>query len=251
MITLSICLAYYRNAGMLARQYAVWASYPDALKARVEMIVVDDASPEPAIDVPRPDGLPALRIGRLSGVKDPMTPPWRQDAARNRAAHDAVGAWLFLSDMDHVLPADSLAALLAVIDSGRDAVYSFVRLDAPDLTPKRDARGHMHPHPNTYAMSKARYWQLGGYDEDVCGIYGTDGYYRRHLLATTSLVQLDHVPIIRYPREVIADASTRANRDAFRDNGRVQRVIADKKSAGRPPSVLTVPYRQQLPEVAA
>lgn len=249
MIALSICLAYYRNAGMLAEQYRVWAGYPDDLKARVEAIVIDDSSPEPAIDVPRPDGLPALTLGRLADVADPMTPPWRQDAARNRAAHEAAGSWLFLSDMDHVLPADSLRALLQRCDFGTDVAYSFQRLDAPDLTPKRDKDGNLHPHPNTYAMLKARYWSVGGYDEEYCGIYGTDGPFRRRLLDQSTLVHLGNVPIIRYPREVIPDASTRVDRNQFRNNPLVQKRIVEKRN--EPALVLSIPWQQQLRTEAA
>ena len=258
MIRLSCVFAYYRNAGMLSRQMCEWAAYPDALKSQVEMIVVDDSSPEPAIDVPRPNGLPALRIGRLADVSDPTMPPWRQDAARNRGAHDAIGDWLFLTDIDHVLPADSLRTVFALIETGRDVVYSFQRLDAPHMIPKRDARGNVHPHPNTYLMTKARYWTVGGYDEEYCGIYGTDGYWRRDLLAQSTLVQLEDVPIVRYPREVIPDASTqklladgRNAREAARDNPHVARRIQEKRAAKLPAKVLVVPYRQQFPETAA
>lgn len=235
---------------MLAHQYAVWAAYPDDLKAQIELLIVDDGSPEPAHEVPRPDGLPSLRLWRFAPTSTPDVPPWRQDAARNLAAHEAQADWLFLSDMDHVLPAESLRALLALTD-GPDRVYSFQRLDAPDLTPKRDKAGNLHPHPNTYAMRKARYWSIGGYDEDVLGIYGTDGYYRRKLLDQVSLVHLEAIPIVRFPREVIADASTRTNRDAFRNNGHVQRVLADKAAKKIPPALLTIPAQQVYPEVTA
>lgn len=250
MIELSIGLAFYRNQAMLAHQFSVWASYPDDLKARVEAIVIDDASPEPAVDVPRPAGLPALTIGRLADVADPFTPPWRQDAARNRAAHEAVGAWLFLSDMDHVLPADSLRALLERCTAGPDVAYSLQRLDAPDLTPKRDKRGHLHPHPNTYALRKSRYWRVGGYDEDACGIYGTDGPFRGRLLQQTTIVHLADVPIVRYPREVIPDASTRVDRTQFKQNPAVQRRLAEKGPAA-PPAVLVLPWQRQFRSEAA
>lgn len=251
MIALTVCLAYYRNSRMLAHQFSVWSSYPDDLKSRVEMIVIDDSSPEPAIDVPRPAGLPALTIGRLSEVADPFTPPWRQDAARNRAAHEARGPWLFLSDMDHVLPADSLRALLAICDAGRDVAYSFFRLDAPHLTPKRDAKGNLHPHPNTYAMRKARYWSIGGYDEDYCGIYGTDGPFRRRLLEQSTLVHLDDVPIVRYPRDVIPDASTRVDRNQHRNNPAIVARLAAKARAGAPLTVLELPWQHQFRSEAA
>lgn len=250
-MVLSLCLAYYRNAGMLAEQFRVWAAYPDDLKAQIEVLIGDDASPEAAVDVPRPDGLPALRIFRLADVADPLTPPWRQDASRNRCAHEARGAWLYLGDMDHVLPADSLRALLAQLQDGRDVVYTFHRLDAPDLTPKRDAQGRLHPHPNTYVMRKARYWTVGGYDEEYCGIYGTDGYWRRQLLNVSTIVHLEAVPIVRYSREVIPDASTRTDRNAFRNGAHLLARLSEKQAAHEPARVLSIPCRQQFPEVAA
>lgn len=247
---LTLGLAYYRNPAMLAHQFRVWAAYPADLKAQIAVMVVDDGSPEAAIDVPRPAGLPTLTLGRLADVHDPFTPPWRQDAARNRIAHEAQTPWLFLTDMDHVLPADSLRALLATIATGRDATYTFLRLDAPDFVPKRDAAGHMHPHPNTYALTKARYWQAGGYDEDACGIYGTDGDFRRRLLEIAPIVHLADVPIVRYPRDVIPDASTRVDRKAFKGTPEQQQRLAAKRSRGAPPAVLAIPYRQQYAEAA-
>jgi len=246
VIVLTLAYAYYRNSSMLAEQFRVWSSYPDDLKAQVQVIVIDDGSPEPAIDVPRPAGLPALTIGRLAEVDDPFTPPWRQDAARNRAADEAAGEWLFLSDMDHVLPTDSLRALLDLCANGPDVVYSsFLRLDAPNLTPKIK-NGARHPHPNTYAMSKAQYWHLGGYDERLCGIYGTDGPFRRKVVDQSTIVDLDDVSIVRYSRDVIPDASTRIDRDAFRDSTVAQRRLSESRARGVGPTVLSIPWQRQL-----
>lgn len=229
---LTFCLAYYRNPGMLAEQFRVWAGYPDDLKNQIEIVVGDDGSPEPAAAVPRPDGLPSLRIFRLKDVENPETPPWRQDAIRNRAAFMARGPWLFLTDMDHVLPANSLRALLPLCKS--DLVYTFQRLDAPDMKPKLDKSGNLHPHPNTFAMTKARYWKVGGYDEEFCGIYGTDGPFKRRLIESGPIVHLPDVPIVRYSRDVIPDASTRTDRTA------AKRALPPSKSM----KVLTVPWEE-------
>lgn len=252
MIRLSLCTQYWKNGGMLAEQYRIWAGYPEALKAQIEILVVDDGSPERAVDVPRPEGLPSLRIYTFQAAPSDA-PPWRQDAARNRGAHEAVGDWLFLTDIDHVLPAASLEKLLALVD-GPDLVFDRLhRLDAPSLTPKVNDRGELHPHPNTYFMRKSRYWQIGGYDEEYCGIYGTDGYYRRQLLETVSTVPLPDVAVIRYPREVIPDASTqggKAVRDACRNNPLVQKRMAEKRASKEPVKVLIVPCQQQYPEAA-
>lgn len=249
-MNVSLCYAYYRNAGMLAEQFRVWADYPADLKSRIELIVIDDGSPEPAIDVPRPQGLPALTIGRLAEVDDPFTPPWRQDAARNRAADEAVCDWLFLSDMDHVLPAASLRALLDRFRNGLDVAYTFLRLDAPDMTPKMK-HGARHPHPNTYAMRRAKYWAVGGYDEALCGIYGTDGPFRKKLRAQSTIVHLDDVAIVRYSREVIPDASTRVDRNAFREANISGSLQSAKHAIGAGPAVLSIPWQRQLSAVAA
>jgi len=200
---LSFVMAYYMNPVMLAYQYDVWASYPDNLKERIDVVLVDDGSPsEYAITVRRPDNLPPLRIYRVIVDK-----PWHQHGARNLGAREAEGPWLFLTDMDHVLSAESLERLLE--RRNENVVYMFARVDAPDMTPTRRHDGTMKPHPNTFAMTKEIYWKIGGYDERFCGIYGTDSLFRSRAAALAKFRHLDDVPIIRYSREIIADASTR------------------------------------------
>lgn len=242
---LSFVLAYYRNPQMLAEQFRVWAGYPATLKAQIEIVLVDDGSPEPASDVPRPDGLPALRIYRVLEDR-----PWHQHGARNLGAHVAQGSWLFLTDMDHVLPAESLARLIPQLNY--DVIYTFHRLNAPDLAPKRDARGALHPHCNTFALSKARYWRVGGYDEDCVG-YGTDGFFRKRLYADGPAVLLPDVPIVRYPREVIADASGSAPgidpkvwRDDARRTTENRTVLQHKAAHGLGPTTLNFPWERVL-----
>jgi hypothetical protein len=248
MSLLTFAMPYYRNPLMLAEQYRIWAGYPEDLKDQIEIVLVDDGSPEPAIDVPRPDGLPSLRIFRVTEDLE-----WHQHGARNIAAHEASSPWLFLTDMDHVLPAGSLWTLLGLTLDHHPRVFTFHRLDAPHLTPKRDAHGRLHPHVNTFAITKALYWQIGGYDEALCGFYGTDGYFRKRLYAGRSAVHLSDVPVIRYPREVIADASCHdwsgtLNPKAFRDAGRRQaeRARVLRSRAGQPPLVLQAPYERVL-----
>jgi glycosyltransferase involved in cell wall biosynthesis len=240
---LSFVLPYYGNPGMLREQFRVWASYPARQKAQIEIVLVDDGSPEPedAARVARPMNLPFLRIYRVLEDR-----PWHQHAARNLGAREAIGPWLFLTDMDHVLPPASLAALLARLNY--DVVYTFPRLDAPDLTPKLKD-GLPHPHPNTFALTKRRYWEVGGYDEDCVG-YGTDGFFRERLLRDRPAVHAYDVPIIRYAREVIPDASTRTlPRKEGRDpeqRARNRALLAQKAHDGRGPTVLNFPWERVL-----
>lgn len=232
MTELSLIFPFYRNCSMLAHQYATWAAYPPDLKARIETILVDDGSPEPAIEVERPEGLPPLRIYRHLEDR-----PWCQHAARNRGAWEAEGEWLFLSDIDHVLPAESLRRIL---DAPRP--MKFRRLDAPDLQPKMK-NGQEHPHPNTFLVERDHYWQVGGYDEALNGIYATDGEFVRKL----GVLPVSGIPIVRYAREVIADASTSTlDRDSYRDKPRQKAIWKDKEAKGLPPDSLTIPCERVL-----
>lgn len=242
MTHLTLVYPFYANPTMLAEQYRVWAAYPEELKPLIEVVIVDDGSPadEAAVHVDRPDGLPTLRIFRV--LKDM---PWHQHGARNLGAHVAASDWLFLSDMDHVLPAASLTAIVPKLNY--DVVYTFRRLDAPDLAPTMK-NGHAHPHPNTFLMTKRRYWEVGGYDEDLTG-YGTDSFFRTRLFAERPAVPL-YVPIVRYSRDVMADASTRTlPRKDGRPAGHRQRLralAAQKLRDGVKPKTLAFEWARVL-----
>ena len=75
---LSLVMPFYLNSMMLSLQYAEMTRWSDKAKAQIEVVIVDDGSPEPAVDVERPDGLPALRIYRVLEDK-----PWWQHGCRN------------------------------------------------------------------------------------------------------------------------------------------------------------------------
>jgi GT2 family glycosyltransferase len=247
----SLVLPYYKNPGMLAEQYRVWSAYPADLREAVEVVLVDDGSPagSRALEVPRPAALPALRIYQVL-----VDLPWHQHGARNLGASEAIGPWLLLTDMDHVVPAASLRDLLTVLPlADRRDVFTFHRVDAPHGTPTRDARGGLKPHVNTFALTRAHYWAVGGYDEDCVG-YGTDGFFRGRLNAMSNRRHLAGIPIVRYPREVVADASTaepgvdpRALRNAGRQPAETARRQAAKRARGATaPTVLAFPWERVL-----
>lgn len=200
---LTLVCPFYRNPGMLAEHYRVWAAYPATVKAQLGIILVDDGSPPPecAVDVPRPAGLPALTIYR---VHDDI--PWHQHAARNLGAHHAPEGWLLVTDIDHLVTATALRDVLAFLGTASPCgIWTLARVSAPQGTP-------YHPHPNSYLLTKATYWAAGGYDEALTGVYGTDGDFRRRLwrvAGITGVHHLRHIALVRYPREVIPDASTR------------------------------------------
>jgi hypothetical protein len=225
---LTLCLPYYINAGMLAAQYAALAALPENLKACLRLIVVDDASPSSPAAAPAADiGVP-VEIYRFK-----VDVAWNQDAARNLAVARARTDWVILTDIDHVL-AESTFDRAIVGKLRPDTIYKFgVRLDAPGLAPKLK-NGKHHPHPNSWVMTRAMYDRIGGYDEALAGNYGTDGDFARRAERTAPI---DHLawPLIRYPREVIADASTTTlQRKNPADKERMREIMRGRGPGWRP-----------------
>lgn len=236
---LTLVMPFYCNKGMLERQYAEWTRWGAKEKAQFDIVIVDDGSPEPAIDVPRPDGLPALSIYRVLEDR-----PWHQHAARNLGAHVARGPWLLLTDMDHVLTAQNASALfrrLGKLDA--DTAYFLHRVEADTGLPTVDSHESPKPHPNSFVMTRDLYWRAGGYDEDYCGIYGTDGLFKARLFETATRGFLKHIALVRYWRDILPDASTTTlPRKEGRDPGAKARVLAQKAADGRSGKVTTLNF---------
>lgn len=229
---------YYDNPEMYKLQQLNWCSYPKWIQDNLAVIVTDDCSPRwPLSDVEKTFN----NQRRFKILKDIR---WNWLAARNIGAHYAHDdSWLFLTDIDHLIPASTIGALMAKIKDGllsKDFFYKFSRCDAPDLTPYKD-------HPNTYFMHRSLYWKIGGYDEYYSGNYGTDGMYRRKAESTAKgFERFDNLYVVRYPREVVPDASTTTlKRKEGRDPKKLKKMKAEKDASGKiKPVVLSFPYEE-------
>lgn len=204
---ITVVFAYYENPEMLALQWREISQYPDALKEIIEIIVVDDGSRlSPASAVIRPENLPAHSIYRIA--EDVR---WNQDAARNIGAHEAAASWLLLTDIDHVVPAQTLESL-ANMDKDSQVFYSLGRVKFNDGERRQS-------HPNSYVMSRELYWAVGGHDEDYAGIYGKDFLFRKRAKKRASEVYLERLYLARVGSLTVADAGTHTitRTNAFRN----------------------------------
>jgi hypothetical protein len=184
---LSIVIPVYQSHEIVRRQ-ALWLARM-RLPLDVECVFVDDGSC-PALRAEDYD-LPNLYVcatgNRLA---------WTQGLARNLGAEKATGAYLLMTDIDHILSHEAILAArayagpkmifrrqLAILDSDGKLTQDRAALaawgcDRADL--------HASVHGNTFAMPRADFLALGGYDPATCSWgyhpvakHGDDCYFNR------------------------------------------------------------------------
>jgi len=178
MITLII--PYYRAPEMLKTQLERTAHYP----ADLSILVVDDGSPEPALDVfndldQDTRNWHIKKRTRLFRHLEDI--PWNREQARNLGAYMANTEWLIQVDIDHVLPwecAIQLCQDLEEITNPSDW-YQFPRkrIGKADFTRQKDqldpdaTEGWIKPHVDSYLITRDRYLK-SPYDERYSGMLG-------------------------------------------------------------------------------
>ncbi len=238
--TLALIYSYYDNPEMYLRQVREWNSYPEKLKKHLSIMITDDCSFKyPLRDIQKkPDGIYCARFQITRKV------PWNWLACRNLGAKKAKASFLLLTDMDHMLSVKAFGKLMERILSRKlhsDWVYLFTRVDAPNNTKYK-------PHNDSFLMSKKLYWRIGGYDEELAGHYGTSGRYRNRAFATAKGNHRLKIPLTRFPRDVIPDASTTEfiRKGKGRDPNAIRKIENKKLKEGREKEirVLSFPYER-------
>jgi len=200
MRSITLIMAYYENAGMLEKHLETFSRYPVEVQENLHVIIVDDGSPNAPAMHTVPKNVSHETKFELSVFRMGEDIPWNQDACRNLGVLHATSDWIMLTDMDHLVPAETMLELMQGEFHAED-VYRFARVSAPDMAPYK-------PHPNSWFMHRGMYENIGGYDERLAGYYGTDGDFSTRMKEFCRAV-VDIKPyLIRVPRSVIPDAST-------------------------------------------
>lgn len=250
MKNLTLVVPYYRSPGMLAYHCREWARYPSS----VHVIVIDDGSPEePALPVlegfDRSAWKPRVHCYRVT-----VDIPWNREGARNLGTYLAETDWLVHLDIDHVLSANAVRALLE-FEPRPSRWYRFPRwrVGMADETRRKDSLpddcelGRIKPHIDSYLMSRATYFEVGGYDEDFAGSLGGGTHFLRRATRTAGEPDLlpDHIPLLVHTRHVVPDASERT---LSRDTTRGKQLSRSKEKLGdpKPGNLIRFPWIREL-----
>lgn len=219
---------YYENPRFLGYQLERWAALSNFLRPHLSAIIVDDGSPGEAAQAVLTERFHPVPI-RLYRIGPDVR--WNWLAARNIGAHHAPEGWCLFTDMDHVAPEETLAALVYG-EHGAGIIYRFSRRE-------HDGK-EIHPHPNSFFITRAMFWKAGGYDEALSGYYGTDGDMRRRLAATAPIRTLsEHLERHEYQ----GDSSTTAYKRKQPEDAAKKKIIATRGRGWRP-RVLSFPYAE-------
>lgn len=223
----TIIYPYYENPYTLAKRIYDWVKLPKEIRDHLCAIIVDDGSPEfPAKNVFRNCGRPfPIRLFQIEVDKR-----WNWLAARNIAMHYASG-WCAATDIDHILSKETLEALIWD-DHTEGFIYRFNRIEISGAA--------IHPHPNSWFMTKDTFWEFGGYDEALSGYYGTDGEARRRWVKTAPVRTLKE-SLIR--EEHVRDSSTTRYGRKEAIDIKAQEIIKNRKPDWKP-KVLSFPYHE-------
>ena len=161
---LSIVIPVLDSHEIVKRQARYLSRYSNT---KMEIIFIDDGSSPPLDNnLLEKCGIRLLRTNDFSS--------WSEHMATNIGVQDAVGEYIFKTDIDHIITREALAEALNIED---DILLRFRRKPAKlnILSEILDIGKEIKPHSNTHVLKKSTFEQLGGYNEYGRG-YGCGGF---------------------------------------------------------------------------
>lgn len=188
----TIVLSYYEQPEMLHRQLGYWREYPEDIRRRVSVVIVDDGSPSNKAEnvLKMNEGnLPKISLYRIT-----ENIPWNHGGARNLGMDRADDGWVLVTDMDHVLTVDSAVKLLEQ-ELDPQMMYRPERYDwLSDNERKLVGR-----HVNSFVMTRELFWKIGGLDERLTGFWnGCSRPFRKHSKRISQWIDLWGVYLLRF-----------------------------------------------------
>ena len=161
-IKLTVATHFYINQNSISTVTTLleeYSKYDRKLLERIQFVIVDDGSP---IEYKIPD----FDLN-LTWIKINQDIKWNQAGAKNLAMLYARSNNVVISDIDHLFPEHTLK-WLTKRDIKNSRFYKFYRIN-PDG--KR-----LKAHPNLFYISRGKWFELFGMDEEFSGAYGAEDF---------------------------------------------------------------------------
>lgn len=240
----------YNQPNMLRKQAETWKGYSRETAGAFRFVVVDDCSPEPAVSAI--EELACFQGFSLYRIDEDV--PWNRGMARNLGTHVAETDWILHVDTDHVLPAESAAALAKKFEHATPTKmwYRFqrCRVGAADDTRKKDKLppgatfGEIHPHIDSYLCTPKAYWAAGGYNEDFSGVLGGGSPFLKEMERVNGEPAVLSIPLHVHTRDSVPDSSEHTlSRDPAAFKKRKQEIMA-KRGTLRGHDPLRLPWHK-------
>lgn len=187
---ISLCIPYYEDPNRLRG-----ILMNDWIELFDEVIIVDDGSvdypAEPIIKEFEDEGI--FWYTNLSLYRIDVDFGFNAHGARNLAAQEATGDWLFFMDVDAELNEGFTKELLERVQSTPEGSFIVASLLGGDSG-------------NAFCVRTEDFWRAGGYDEELRGYHMGDKIFRERLdqICTPELTE-NNLPCNRMGRTVYTD----------------------------------------------
>jgi len=198
---ITIVMMYYESPQMLGKQLEYWCAYSKDVSDRLRIVLVDDGSPKyPASDVMVADALPDFPVNLFRATENII---YNHSGGFNLAFTHIEDGWVLMTDMDHVMPEESLMCLLNM-ELDPNSVYRFSRRRMTSF----EEWIPCHRHLDSIILTTDMYWKAGGFDEDFRGYCNGVSFLFRKAIERYSrqIVQLDDIYSLLFQEDVIPDS---------------------------------------------
>jgi len=194
---ISIIIPVYQSYRVVRRQISHFNRM--SLPKNIEVIFMDDGS-----DPPLKEKFPESGVVQIYPTGD--TRPWSNACAKNLGARIAFGEYLFMTDIDHIIPVNIIKEVYefkgdkmefereyAILNNNARIIQSVEALKKYGFPENRYKRRgfHKYKHTNTFAMKRKIFFEIGCYPIEDCDTGRQDhrddthlhNAYRRHVKA--------------------------------------------------------------------